>query len=260
MGSILKLAVAGAVSVYSIRSVVRVNQLVKQVNVPNHTLLGKYNSQPSSTLKQYKDAYKIELPARFKLLKNTGSANELYVHDFARHFFTCKIFSNLEKPILLNLLKLTDKNFIPDDSVLEFRAFRFQVDDQVLVWKVISREKNEILMKWEFKGISGTTWFYIPKDENVLVFGSSILMPKEMITVMRDKVTKKEPKQLYIDAARTLPQDASIVDKMKSLVLRTFNTVTISVHQLYSKYLLLSTYNKIISQDTLDKRKPESYA
>ena len=45
MGSILKLAVAGAVGVYSIRSVVRVNQLVKQVNVPNHTLLGKYNSQ-----------------------------------------------------------------------------------------------------------------------------------------------------------------------------------------------------------------------
>ena len=41
----IKLAVVSAVGVYSVRSVYRVNQLVKQINVPRHTLLDKYNSQ-----------------------------------------------------------------------------------------------------------------------------------------------------------------------------------------------------------------------
>ncbi len=39
----IKIAVISAVGVYSFRSVVRVNQLVKQVNVPRHSLLDKYS-------------------------------------------------------------------------------------------------------------------------------------------------------------------------------------------------------------------------
>jgi len=255
----LKIAFVGAVGVYSVRSVVRVNQLVKQVNVPKHSLLGKYNSQPSPNLKQYKDAYKIELPTRFKLLKNSGSANELYVYDFAKHFFTCKVFRRLEKPILVNLAKVIESRDINDYSVLKYNAFRFQVNDQVLLWKVISREKNEILLKWEFKGASGTTWFYIPRDENVLVFGSSILLPKDKLNSLEDKVFKKEPKELYIDAARTLPHESPLGIKVKNIIVRGITSVTLQVHQLYSKYLLLSTYNKIISEESVDRRKPESY-
>ena len=40
----IKIAVVSAVGVYSFRSISRVNQLVKQVNVPRHSLLDKYNN------------------------------------------------------------------------------------------------------------------------------------------------------------------------------------------------------------------------
>ena len=39
----MKIAVISAVGVYSFRSVTRVNQLVKQVSVPRHSLLDKYS-------------------------------------------------------------------------------------------------------------------------------------------------------------------------------------------------------------------------
>lgn len=41
----IKIAVVSGVGLYSIRSLVRVNQLVKQVSVPRHSLLDKYNCQ-----------------------------------------------------------------------------------------------------------------------------------------------------------------------------------------------------------------------
>jgi hypothetical protein len=48
----IKLIVVSAVGVYSYRSVSRVNQLVRQVGVPSHSLLGKYNSQGGHGLKK----------------------------------------------------------------------------------------------------------------------------------------------------------------------------------------------------------------
>ena len=42
-----KIAVVSAIGVYSARSVYRVNQLVKQVSVPNHSLLDKYSQVPN---------------------------------------------------------------------------------------------------------------------------------------------------------------------------------------------------------------------
>lgn len=248
----IKIAVVSAVGVYSFRSVTRVNQLVKQVNVPRHSLLYKYSSKS----KEYKDAYKIELPARFKLLKNTGSVNELYVHEFAKHFFTCKIFQNIERPILVaSLTVLTRGSYNADDSVLKYGAFKFKKNDSVLLWKVISRENNEILMKWEYGGASGTSWFCIPKDENALVFGSSIMLPKA--TSGKEEIYKKKSEKLYIDAARTLPEEVPLGSKLKNLFVNMLLNLSIPIHKLYSKYLLLSTYNKIINEEKREKRKPE---
>jgi len=238
----IKLIVVSAVGVYSYRSVSRVNQLVRQVGVPSKTLLGKYNSQTTNRYKEYKDAYKIALPPRYRLLKNTGSVDELFVYDFARNFFTSKVFSSFEGPCLEFMSKSQ-----PDRQVLEYRAFKFKVGDKVMVWKVISRENNEILMKWEMGNLSGTTWFYIPSDENVLVFGSSFLVPRENYT--EEKQFKSEPKKLYIDAARTLPDELPSRAKVKSILLKAVFSIITPIHRLYSKYLLLSTYNKIIKQE-----------
>jgi len=247
----MKIAVISAVGVYSFRSVTRVNQLVKQVNVPRHSLLDKYS--PKS--KEYKDAYKIELPARFKLLKNTGSVNELYVHDFARHFFTSKIFQNLERPILLGSLSvLTKGSYTADDSVLNYGAFKFKKNDSILLWKVINRENNEILMKWEVGSVSGTSWFCIPKDENALLFGSSFMLPKAETD--KEEIYRKKSEQLYIDAARTLPEEVPLGLRLKNLFVNMLLQTSIPVHKLYSKYLLLSTYNKIVNEEK-ERREPK---
>ena len=195
----------------------------------------------------------MDLPPRYKLLKNTGSPNELSVSDLARNFFTCKIFRNLERPILVTAIKLTDRDQIIGDDVLKFRAFKFVKNDTVLVWRVIRREHNEILLRWECGPMSGTTWFCIPRDDNVILFGSSILVPRET-SGGKEEIYKKEPKELYIDAARTLPERSwSLLSRARSVAV----SVSLSLHRVYSKYLLLSTYNKIISEDNLDKRKPE---
>ena len=143
------------------------------------------------------------------------------------------------------------------DDVLKFRAFKFQKNDSVLVWKVIRREHNEILMKWEFGSLSGTTWFCVPHDDNVLLFGSSLLMPKDHPSG-QEEIYKKEPKELYVEAARTLPErGTSLVSQARSVIVNASLSLLIPLHKMYSKYLLVSTYNKIISEDKLDKRKPE---
>jgi len=249
----MKIVAVSAIGVYGYRSFSRVNQIVKQVKVPRHSLLDKYNTQTTNSYKEYKDAFKVDLPPRYKLLKNTGSPNELSVSDLARNFFTCKIFRNLERPILVTAIKLKDRDQIIGDDVLKFRAFKFVKNDTVLVWRVIRREHNEILLRWECGPMSGTTWFCIPRDDNVILFGSSILVPRET-SGGKEEIYKKEPKELYIDAARTLPERSwSLLSRARSVAV----SVSLSLHRIYSKYLLLSTYNKIISEDNLDKRKPE---
>ena len=156
-------------------------------------------------------------------------------------------------------MKLKDRDIdkIIGDDVLKYRAFKFERNDKVLVWRVIRREHNEILLKWEFGALSGTSWFCIPRDDNVLLFGSSILIPRDT-RAGQEEIYKKEPKQLYIDAARTLPEKGeSLITKARSLVIQTSLSISLDLHRIYSKYLLLSTYNKIMTEDKLDKRKPE---
>ena len=190
-------------------------------------------------------------------MKNTGSPNELLVSDLARSFFTCKIFHNLERPVIIAAMKVADIDRIIGDDVLKFRAFKFQKNDTVLVWKVIRREHNEILMKWEFGNLTGTTWFCVHRDDNVLLFGSSMLIPKDK-PGRQEEIYKKEPKELYVDAARNLPEKGvSMVSQARSLVVNACVSLSLSLHKMYSKYLLLSTYNKILTEDKLDKRKPE---
>ena len=176
--------------------------------------------------------------------------------DLARNFFTCKIFHNLERPVIIAAMKLSDMDRIIGDDILKFRAFKFQKNDTVLLWKVIRREHNEILMKWEFGQLTGTTWFCVPRDDNVLLFGSSMLLPKD--NPGKEEIYKKEPKELYVEAARTLPEKGvSLLSQARSVVVNASVSLLLPIHKMYSKYLLLSTYNKILTEDKLDKRKPE---
>jgi len=162
------------------------------------------------------------------------------------------VFGYVEKPLIVAAMKTILRNdrasqFALDNAaVLENKRFRFKVGDEVLVWKVISRENNEILMKWEVGNLSGTSWFYIPSDENCLVFGSSFLLPKE--NWGEEKQYKSEPKKLYLDAARNLPSEFPSASKVKATLIKAVTSIITPIHRLYSKYLLLSTYNKVMME------------
>lgn len=239
----VKLAVGLGVGVYSYRSVTTVNSLVKQIKVPSSSLLGKHNpSQRHYAQNQdYKDAFKISLPPHYRILKGTGSKEELFVHDFAKHFFTCKIFRRFEGPLLGWSMGLP-RQF--ETELMLKRAFKLKIGDSYLVWTVIARETDEILMKWECGGIQGTTWFHIPRQENCLVFGSSFPQPSQ-----HEKEFTSLPKKIYIDSSRNLPDDAPVGLKLRAGLVKGVMDIVTGVHVLYSKYLLLSTYNKVIEDE-----------
>jgi len=252
----VKLVLGVGVAAYSYRSVTHVNSLVRQVTVPKYSLLAKH-TQNKKKSNEYKDAFKISLPPHYRMLKGTGSQHEIFVHDLAKQFFTSKVFSRLEGPLIkfflygtdaINLNKLNPNPNTPqksiEDRMLEMKAFRFKQGDSYLVWKVVSRESDEILLKWDVGGFQGTTWFHIPSHENCIVFGSSFPVPS-----MEEKEHRSLPMKLYVDSARNLPSDAPVGLRVRAAIVKALVNGLTGVHVIYSKYLLLSTYNKILQEE-----------
>ena len=99
-------------------------------------------------------------------------------------------------------------------------------------------------MKWEVGGIQGTTWFHIPSHENCIVFGSSFPMPS-----LEEKEHRSLPMKLYVDSARNLPADAPVGLRVRNALVKGLMAGVTRVHVMYSKYLLLSTYNKILEEE-----------
>ena len=139
------------------------------MTIPSSCLLAQHRASG----RQYKDCYSIALPAKYKLLKGTGSKLELSVSEVATSLFHCKVFKNLELPLLKLAFRWPD-DWAGNLELINYKKFKYGVGDKVLLWTVIGRRPNEILMEWEANGnIKGTTWFYLPK-ENCIFFGSSI--------------------------------------------------------------------------------------
>jgi len=245
---VVVLSGASALGFLSYRACNRVNQVVQSIKVPNYTLLGKHQSQEG--VKEYKDAYSIELPKRFKLVKGTGSSKEISATDVARAFFTSKVFERFEKPLLTRLLK--DKQFrtgLQDARLLNYKAFKFKEGDQILVWTVVARDLNEILFQWECGGIKGTTWFCVPVRDNTIYFGSSFPRPQpgSQTPSVEDFITSK-PKELFIDAATNMKQNDNITlsVKIKNFFAKLLFRLSVPPHQVYSKFLLESTLERLI--------------
>lgn len=217
---------------------------MKQIKVPQYTLLHKY--KPKDGGKEYKDAYSIELPRRFKLVQGIGAKQQISALDVARAFFTSDVFSRVEKPLLKRLSrKGSHRN---EESLLHLPAFRFEVGDEYLVWRVVERDLNEILLAWEYKGVKGTTWFYVPHRDNRILFGSSFTSPASLQTPTSQDFVFNSPKQLFIEGSRNLPEDhhVPLAAKIRNLLLKLAYRGSVPVHQLYSKYLLKSTLDKLI--------------
>jgi len=258
----VKLAVGLGVGLYSYRSVTTVNSLVKQIAVPSSSLLAKYNSHQRYD-RIYKDAFKIHLPTRYKVLKGTGSKEELFVQNLAKHFFSCKIFRRFEAPLIRGLFfnqwgnnpffvwkpseEMSKK--ISNPSILEQPAFKFKLGDEYLLWRVVARETDQILMEWEVGGFQGATWFYIPHNENCLVFGSSFPMPNPNSKM---KLFTGVSRLLYMEPRggdHSNDGNPGIGAKMRAGFVKGLLKVVTGGHTLYSKYLLLSTYNTVMEEE-----------
>ena len=199
-------------------------------------------SQNKKKSNEYKDAFKISLPPHYRMLKGTGSQHEIFVHDLAKQFFTSKVFSRLEGPLIkfflygtdaINLNRLNPNPNTPqksiEDRMLEMKAFRFKQGDSYLVWKVVSRESDEILLKWDVGGFQGTTWFHIPSHENCIVFGSSFPVPS-----MEEKEHRSLPMKLYVDSARNLPSEAPVGLRVRAALVKGLVNGLTGVHVIYS--------------------------
>jgi len=233
--------------VYSYRSVNRVNQVVKQIKVPQYTLLHKY--KPKDGGKEYKDAYSIELPRRFKLVQGSGAKQQISAVDVACAFFTSNVFSRAEKPLLKRLTEFRRRADQTEEKLLRLQAYRFEVGDEYLVWRVVERDLNEILLTWEFKGVKGTTWFYVPYRDNTIVFGSSFSSPASLQSPALQDFVFNSPKQLFIEGSRNLHDDhVPLTAKIRNVLLKLLYRGSVPVHQLYSKYLLKSTLDKLIEE------------
>jgi len=222
-----------------------VNQFVHKIKVTNYTLLGKHTNQDGT--KEYKDAYQVQLPRQFKLVQGTGSSKEISVVDLARAFFTCRVFERAEKPILRRLTQVTSE--CSDVKLVNYKAFKFKEGDQYLVWRVIDKDMNEILLQWEYGGLKGTTWFCVPVRDNTLLFGSSFPRPQldSVTPTVEDFITSK-PKELFIDASSNLNPNINIPlkDKIRNYFLKLSYRLSVPVHQIYSKFLLESTMERLL--------------
>jgi len=107
---------------------------------------------------------------------------------------------------------------------------------------VVQRKDNEILLKWAQGGTEGTTWFYIPRDENVLMFGSSIT------TKINVEEGLNLQKNLYVDQISSENEKPNSVTVFKASVIQILFKISVPFHVLYSKYLLLSTHNSLIEE------------
>ena len=142
-----KLCVLTAGGVFAYRSVQRVNGLAKSITVPKGSTLYKLASKQPS----YVDAYKVELPSRFKLIKGSGG-NHLNVTDLARSFYGSKVFSNFEHYLLVYLARAQN----PDLDGCQFKR-----GETVYVWKVVEKTEQEILLTWTLRDggkVLGSTW------------------------------------------------------------------------------------------------------
>jgi hypothetical protein len=186
-------------------------------------------------------------------VKGTGSEQEVQVHHAAKALFTCKVFSRLEGP-LLKLATLTQAEAKAQDRLLAIKAFRFQVGDEYLLWRVEGRTRDEILLRWETRGgrYSGRTWVSIPRHENCLVLGSS--MP--VYTGPDDLQSSGLP--LLLGRQGPLPQDAPVGLRVRAGAARGLLAILTGAHALYSKYLLVSILNKLLEEEEQKRESGET--
>jgi len=160
----------------------------------------------------------------------------------------------LERPIITWLRPFNmdptcyNTRLLLHDEAMRNSRVSFSVGDKLLVWEVVERNRGEVLMKWGNSQVEGLTWFHIPREENVLVFGSAISSSLKPVEVPRLPALTKENISIHDVRWKILP---AYVEYIKMLMIKAFFNVSLPIHKIYSKYLLVSTLNSILNERKL---------
>lgn len=86
------------------------------------------------------------------------------VKQYARAFYTSRIFK-FERFIIKHLIgaEMTDE---------QINSSEFNVGDEILIWKVVKRENNQVLLNWSYGSVTGSTWLKV--ENGKYKFGSGL--------------------------------------------------------------------------------------
>ena len=225
---------------------------IKEVPLPPASILQHYfhqakNSNPNDG--HFADAFQAQIPSNVAENVHHKGDKRLNVDSCVRSFYSSWIFK-IEKTIMKFILRQPE----PDLS-------SFEIGKSIYLWKVESRNDEEILLLWETGSFKGSTWFYFSQERSVIMFGSSIQTPKN--SNKRNQISSI-PSEYNIHNTSTYNNGESknnefssnpgeikvenLVEKTKNSVENIIWSVVLSFHRTYSLIILNGVVRKIIKQ------------
>ena len=227
---LVKVVLVSAAGIWSARAISRLNHQVKRIPAPALSSLVQ-SSQYKGDF--YADTFVVPLPNRVAF-----SNIQITATDVATAFFRSQVFSIGEKPLLKLVFSLKEPEL------------KFFLGERILLWSVIERSRDEVLLEWSSGNFRGLTWFHISPDQRYLMLGSSIGYAGT--TVLTPLNTDVSPISILTDAYRRFtfnPYEESLLERLvKGLSAVTFSTI-IGLHQLYSRLLLKSTLKSLVLEE-----------
>lgn len=120
--------------------------------------------------KCYSDLFAIKLSSDFTCNNNINSATDV-ASEVTKSFFgpLNRVFAP-EHFLLTQLLQKSTNS--SDRSPSSFESQLFHIGMKILFWTVVARSSNEIVLRWEWKGVSGYTLIGYDATRNTLYHGN----------------------------------------------------------------------------------------
>jgi len=229
---IFKILVVSATGIWSARAISRLNAKVSRIVVPPTSSLAH---QAHDYGDFYADTFVVELPQRIAF-----SNVPVNVSHLSKSFYTCKVFSSFEKPLLKLVYSLKEPLF---------EKAQFYLGEKILLWQVVYRGNDEILFEWKAANLRGFSWFHVSPDNRFILFGSSIGFQGFHSSTLN---TDYSPVDSVYNAIRILkdnPREETVIRRIKHLIISASSAVILGVHQWYSRLLLASTLKTLVLEE-----------
>ena len=211
-------------------------RIVTEIEVPQWSILSQHfqNVRQSSPEKRhYADAFQTELPPHFHCTKGTIQ-QKFNVDMYVRAFYTSWIFK-AEKTILKVLFQYPDP-----------KLSKFEVGQSIYAWEIHSRNDHEILLTWQLGVARGSTWFCVPRNENVMMFGTSLETPRLPITA--SEPDNEDGSFAKLHSFTYLEKSKTFIERVKSTFIRLRSRTLMAFHRTYSLILVNAVRRKVSNQ------------